>query len=83
MPARAAFLFRALTGRHPTDRELAVLDSLYREQYEEFRSGRSDARKLLAVGDAPQAPDLDPAECAALTVLAQAVLNHDETVMKR
>jgi hypothetical protein len=83
LPARAAFLFRALTGRHPTDRELAVLDSLYREQYEEFRSGRSDARKLLAVGDAPQAPDLDPAECAALTVLAQAVLNHDETVMKR
>ena len=28
-------------------------------------------------------PALDPAECAAMTVLAQAILNHDETVMNR
>jgi hypothetical protein len=83
VPQRAAFIFRTLTAMSPTDRELAALESLYREQYEEFRSGRSDATRLLAVGDAPQAPELDPAECAALTVLAQAVMNHDETVMKR
>ncbi|MFO0890009.1 MAG: DUF1553 domain-containing protein [Isosphaeraceae bacterium] len=81
--ARAALIFRTLTARAPTDRELAALEGLYREQYEEFRSGRSDAAKLLAVGDATRDPGVEPAECAALTVLAQAVMNLDESVMKR
>ena len=80
---RIAWIFRNLTGRRPNDREVATLESLFREQYDEFRSGRSDASKLLAEGDAPRDASLDPAECAALTVLAQAILNFDEAVMKR
>ncbi|QEH38945.1 Planctomycete cytochrome C [Aquisphaera giovannonii] len=80
---RAAFVFRSLAGRRPDGREAAVLAALYREQYDEFRSGRSDPAKLLAVGDAPPDASRDPAELAALTVLAQAVMNFDETVMKR
>ena len=32
------FVFRTLTGRRPSPRELATLESLYREQYDEFRS---------------------------------------------
>jgi hypothetical protein len=80
---RAAFIFRSLTGKRPGEREQAALESLFRDQYDEFRSGRADAQKLLAVGDAPRNPAEDPAECAALTVVAQAVLSYDETVMKR
>ena len=80
---RASFILRLLTGRRPSDRELLALEAIYREQYDEFRSGRADAQKLLAVGDAPRDTTIDPAECAALTVLAQAVMNHDEAVMKR
>jgi len=80
---RTTFIVRSLTGRRPGERELSALTDLYREQYDEFRGGRSDASKLLAVGDAPRDPAIDPAEHAALTVLAQAVLNYDETVMKR
>jgi hypothetical protein len=34
-------VFRTLTGRQPTRRELATLEALYHEQYEEFRSGCS------------------------------------------
>ena len=79
----ATFIVRSLTGRRPSDRELQALEALYREQYDEFRSGGADAQKLLAVGDAPRDHGVDPAELAALTVLAQAVLNHDETIMKR
>jgi hypothetical protein len=60
-----------------------TLETLCKEQDEEFRSGRADASKLLAVGDAPSLPGLDPVQCAALTVVAQTMLNHDETVMKR
>jgi hypothetical protein len=79
---RITFVFRTLTGRHPGPRELATLEALYREQYDEFRTGRSDPNKLLAVGDAPRNLSLDPAECAATTVLAQALLNYEETVTK-
>ena len=80
---RASFVVRSLIGRRAGDRELLALEALYREQYDEFRSGREDAQKLLAVGDAPRDPSIDTAELAALTVLAQAVMNYDETVMKR
>jgi hypothetical protein len=79
---RLAFAFRTLTGRRPGPRELVTLEGLYRDQYDEFRAGQSDPSKLLAVGDAPIDPALDPAEYAAMTVLAQALLNYDETVTK-
>jgi hypothetical protein len=82
LTARLTYVFRALTGRRPSPRELATLEALYRDQYDEFQSGRSDPNKLLAVGDAPRNRALDPAECAAMTVVAQALLNHDETVAK-
>jgi hypothetical protein len=79
---RITYLFRTLTSRRPGPREMATLEALYHEQYDEFRTGRSDPVKLLDVGDAPRDHSLDPAECAAMTVLAQALLNHDETVMR-
>src|SRR5262249_24814927 len=79
---RIVFLFRATTGRRPVPREIRTLEALYREQYDEFRSGRSDAAKLLSVGDAPRDPSLDPSEYAATTVLAQALLNYDETTTR-
>jgi hypothetical protein len=82
LPDRITFVFRTLTSRRPGPRELDTLEALYREQYEEFHSGRSGPGKLLEVGDAPRDPSLDPAECAAMTVLTQAILNYDEAVTK-
>jgi hypothetical protein len=82
LPDRITLVFRSMTGRRPSSRELATLESLYCEELDEFRSGRSDPNKLLQVGDAPRDLSLDPLECAAMTVLAQALLNYDETVTK-
>ena len=42
-----------------------------------------DAKLLLAVGEVPNDPRLSPVDLAAGTVLAQALLNHDEAVMRR
>ncbi len=76
------FAFRSLTGQYPDSRQLATLESLYREQLEEFRSRRSDPDKLLAIGDAPPDPAIEPAQCAAMTVLVQALLNFQSTVFR-
>src|SRR5262249_40853689 len=80
---RITFIVRSLIGRVPRKGEMTTLAALSRDQYDEFRAGRSDAAKLLHVGDARIDPSLDPAACAALTVVAQALLSYDETVMKR
>ena len=40
------------------------------------------AQELLAVGESPLNETLDPAELAAWTAVASAVLNLDETVTK-
>ena len=76
---RMTFAFRTLTARRPGPRELVTLEALYREQAEEISSGRSDAGKLLGIGQAPQA-SIDPVECAAMTVVVQALLSYDQTV---
>ncbi len=80
---RVAFVFRLLTARRADATEIDVLEALYREQYDEFASGRARADDLLSVGDAPRDPSLDPAEAAAMTVVAQALFNYDEVATKR
>ena len=82
-PARAAWTFRTVVGRQATEKEAAVLAKLYDEQRAEFAADPKAAGKLLAVGDGKSAPKLDQADLAAATVLALAVLNHDEAVHRR
>jgi hypothetical protein len=75
--------FRLITARLPTTPELAVLNRLFVEQRTLFASDQQGAARLLAVGEAANAPTLAPADLAAGTVLAEALLNHDEAVLRR
>ncbi len=79
---RITLVMRTLVGRGPTARELRTLEALYHDQYDEFHGGASHADALLHVGDAAREPGIEPDELAAMTVLALAILNHDETVTK-
>jgi len=81
--ARVAWAFGLVTGRAPTERETTVLRQMYNEQRELFAAEPEGARKLLAVGESRSDALLDPVDLAAGTVLAQAILNHDEAVMRR
>jgi hypothetical protein len=76
-------LFRTFTGRWPTAEESKVLGALYREQHEDFRTRPDDVEQLLEVGDHARDPRLDAVDLAALTVVAQTLLNYDEAVTKR
>ena len=80
---RAAYAFRLVTGRRPTDRERAVLVKLLAEQTAAFEKDPAAAKKLLSVGDKPADPKLPPAELAAAAALANALFSHDEAVVGR
>ncbi len=75
--------FRLVTGRKPSSAESDVLEKLFTEQRELFAADAEAARKLLAVGETKNDGGLDPIDLAAGTVLAKALLNHDETIMRR
>ncbi|MDB5340229.1 MAG: hypothetical protein JWN70_5848 [Planctomycetaceae bacterium] len=81
-PSRITEMFRRCTCRQPTAKEaerlgkrLAVLRATYGQN--------TDAtQKLLAVGESKPDPQLNPAELAAWTGLANLMLNLDEAITK-
>ena len=70
-------------SRRPDERERQILSRLYEEQLAHFRAHPEGAAALLKIGNAEPDATIPSAEAAAATVLAQALLNHDECVVKR
>ncbi|HEX8911086.1 MAG TPA: DUF1553 domain-containing protein [Humisphaera sp.] len=81
--AKARYVFRLIATRSPTEAEVKVLTALLAEQREAFAADKDAAKKLLAVGESKPDPALDQAEVASFAVLAQALFNHDEALMRR
>ena len=80
---RSAFAFRLVTGRRPTREEAGIVQRLLEEQEAVFRKEPDSAERLLKVGETPVPGEHPPDQLAAATVLAKALLNHDESVMRR
>jgi hypothetical protein len=74
--------FRLATARAPSADELSVLEGVRESQLVIFKTNADSAKKLLAVGLAKRNESLDPVEQAALTMVANLILNLDETVTK-
>ncbi|MBC8116451.1 MAG: DUF1553 domain-containing protein, partial [Candidatus Saccharimonas sp.] len=81
--SQLAWAFRLITSRPPSARESAILMQMYSEQRADFAADGEAAKKLLAVGEAKPDAALAPADLAAGTVVALAILNHDEAVNRR
>jgi hypothetical protein len=80
-PIGEAF-FRLVSRRiQPSERQ--VLYDLYTEELANFGRNPQAAAKLLATGDAPRNPKLNPAQHAALTLVVSTIYNLDEAVTKR
>lgn len=75
-------LLRCLS-RRPDTKEVEILSQLYREQLAYFEQRPEAAESFLKIGTAAHNPDIPAAQAAAATALAQALLNHDEAVVKR
>jgi hypothetical protein len=79
---RIRLAFQLALARPPGERELGVLLRIHREQIAAYRGNHEASTNLLAVGEAPSNPALDPAELAAWTIVASVILNLDETITK-
>ena len=75
--------FLSCLSRPPDAREREIVQGLYTDQLAYFRAHPQEAAALLKVGQAPAEPAVPAPEAAAATVLAQALLNHDASVVKQ
>jgi hypothetical protein len=80
--ARIAALFRRILVRKPGKTEIRQLTELYAGELARFQKDPEKARKLLKTGRYPQTNDTDPAEQAALMLVASAIFNLDEAMSK-
>ena len=79
---RVTFAFRLGTTRRPVAAEIELLLAEYAAHLAEFRSDQEAAEKLVSVGESERNSELDPSELAAWTMVANLILNLDETVTK-
>lgn len=80
--ARIAYAFRLATGRRITKDETKVLLNIYQQQLADYQKDKEAAEKLLSIGSFKAKPELDRTELAAWTMVANTILNLDETITK-
>lgn len=78
--ARLNWMFRVVTSRHPTDHESAVLLQGLAAHRQEYSDHPEHAAVLLGTGDMPAEARIDPSKLAAFTVVANLLLNLDESI---
>lgn len=72
--------FRIVTGRHPRPAETEPLAQAYDQFLDYFAKNPTEAPKLLAIGEAARDKNLPSERHAALTMLANILLNLDEVI---
>lgn len=72
--------FRHALGRIPQADELHVLQKTYDEQLAQFTAEPDAAKALLKVGAAPVPAEDDVPQLAAMTAVANVLLNLNETI---
>ncbi len=76
-------MFQRLTGHQPLSNQIKLLETYYQNNYQKFVANQSSVQSLLAVGEYPLDKTLPATEIAALTVVANLIMNYDGFYMKR
>ncbi len=74
---------RLILSRSPRTEALKVLRSSHSEYLAYYRTEPQKAKELISVGASKFDPLIDPSELAAMTLIANVLLNLDETVTKQ
>jgi hypothetical protein len=76
-------IFESLISRQPRPSEMALLEKLYQEEYQDFVKNPKRVNELLKVGEYPIDQKASKPQLAALTVVASTIMNFDEFLIKR
>jgi hypothetical protein len=74
--------FEKALSRKPSAQERKVLLGLYQESLADFRADSKAAGEFIHTGEKPVDPSLKPADLAAMTTVARAILNLHETITR-
>lgn len=75
--------FYLLISRDPSDEEIQILLDLYESQRKAFDQKPADANKLLKIGNAELSLTESPREHAAATIVINAIMNLNESLIQR
>ncbi len=75
--------FLQLISRQPDSMEVKILSELYKAQREEFDANPAKANALLEVGSSPVSLYENPREHAAAAIVINAIMNINESLIKR
>jgi hypothetical protein len=78
--ARVTKAFRLIMCRHPQEKELAILTAYYNEELKAIK--KSDAEKLLSVGEYPLPVNVDKITLAAMMKVVDTIYNLEEAITK-
>lgn len=82
-PTKAAeIVFRTLTSRSPSEKELAILQRQYVDELAYFEEDQNRTQEYLGIGYRPPAKDIPAPALAALARVANTVLNSTEAYYK-
>jgi hypothetical protein len=72
--------FRSTTSREPEDSEIELLIHDFESYFVEFQNNPKTAEQLLRIGERKRDERLDAATLAAMTLVANTLLNLDESM---
>jgi hypothetical protein len=81
-PARVAWAFQTVVGRHPSDHETLIVWSALEKHLARYQKDPEAAKAAINNGESKPDPKLSEPELAAWTLVANLLLNLDETVTK-
>jgi hypothetical protein len=74
--------FRLALARTPRAEEIKVLEKTFGEQHERFATDKAAVESFLSIGESRRPKDLDVVDLAAMTSVANVLLNLNETITR-
>ena len=79
---RIAFGYRTVLARSPDSDEIAQVSDFYHRQLTRYKDSPELAMKTVRFGESPLPKGIDPVELAAWTLVANLLLNLDESIVR-
>ncbi|MDA7906502.1 DUF1553 domain-containing protein, partial [Mariniblastus sp.] len=80
--SRIEFAYRAVLSRRPSAEESAIVLDFFHRQQAKYKAAPEEAKKTIQVGESKPPAGLDEVELAAWTLVANLILNLDETIVR-